>query len=325
MKRWGILLLALLLMLSACDNHADEEPTIVPPVTTTTTTTTASTTTTATTATTTTTTTTTAPTTTTSSHKRDPLPAVTFTVTDPDNTRGLSVERVDFSFGVAKNGKPHSVTVNNQQRYDASGTNTLAWDNKSGDKVLYLTFDCGYEYGNLTSLMLDTLKEKQVPGAFFCTLHYLKTASEVVERMINEGHIVGNHSKSHPSDCAALSRTALTEEVLGVHNYLRTEFGYDAKYWRFPAGVHSENALELIDSVGYRSVFWSIAHTDWDPKNQPGEEKTFQTVTERLHPGAVILLHTTSPDNAAILGRFIDYARAEGYTFRSLDEYEYWK
>ena len=189
---------------------------------------------------------------------------------------------------------------------------------------IILTFDQGYENG-YTSAILDTLKEKRVPGAFFCTLHYLKTAPEVVARMINEGHIVGNHSKSHPSDCAALSRTALAEEVLGVHNHLRTKFGYDAKYWRFPAGVHSENALELVDSVGYRSVFWSIAHTDWDPKNQPGEEKSFQTVTERLHPGAVILLHTTSPDNAAILGRFIDYARAEGYTFRSLDDYEYWK
>ncbi|MBQ8495535.1 MAG: polysaccharide deacetylase family protein [Clostridia bacterium] len=323
MKRWATWLLAVILLLSACNDHAGEEPTRIPTGTTTSATTvTTTTTTTTTTATASTTTTTVKPTTTTTAKT---LPPVTFDVTDPENTRGLSTERIDFSFGAAKGGKPHSVTVNNQQRYDTSGTNTLAWDNKSGDKVLYLTFECGYEYGNLTSVMLDTLKEKRVPGAFFCTLHYLKTAPEVVVRMINEGHIVGNHSKSHPSDCAALSRTALAEEVLGVHNHLRTKFGYDAKYWRFPAGVHSENALELVDSVGYRSVFWSIAHTDWDPKNQPGEEKSFQTVTERLHPGAVILLHTTSPDNAAILGRFIDYARAEGYTFRSLDDYEYWK
>lgn len=253
------------------------------------------------------------------------LSNIEYTVTDPYNSRGLSSLQNSFSFGAAKNGKPHSITVNNQKVFDSYGTNALAWDSKTGGKVLYLTFDCGYEYKNLTSLLLDTLKEKGVKGAFFCTLPYLKEAPEVVERMIGEGHIVGNHTVNHPSNSASLSRAELAKELLGVHNYLRVKFGYNSEYFRFPTGAYSENAVELVDSIGYKSVFWSIAHTDWDPEDQPGVDKSFKTVTERLHPGAVILLHTTSPDNVAILGDFIDYAKNAGYEFRTLDQYGYWK
>ncbi|MBQ8803527.1 MAG: polysaccharide deacetylase family protein [Tyzzerella sp.] len=252
------------------------------------------------------------------------LEAIEFAVSDPTNANGLSAEKFSHSYGVAKDGQPHSITVDNQARFDALETNALAWDNKSEDKVLYLTFDCGYEYENLTGDILDTLKEKNVPAAFFCTLDYLEDAPEFAARMINEGHIVGNHSTTHPSDSSALSREELAWELLGVHNYLRTNFGYESKYFRFPTGTYSENALELVDSVGYRSVFWSIAHADWDPQNQPGVSKSFETVTSRLHPGAVILLHACSPDNAAILGDFIDYAESQGYEFKSLDEYKYW-
>ena len=253
------------------------------------------------------------------------MSAVSYKVSDPKNKRGLSTAKNGFGFGAAKNGEPHSITVDNQKRFDKYDVNTLAWDNKTEEKVLYLTFDCGYPYKDLVERMLDTLKQKKVKAAFFCTMDYLKRAPDEVERMLDEGHIVGNHSMSHPSNCAALSRKEMADEVLGVHNYLRTEFGYNSLYFRFPAGVYSQNALDLVDSVGYRSVFWSIAHADWDPKNQPGVETSYQTVTERLHPGAVILLHSTSPDNAKILGRVIDYARKQGYEFRSLDEYSGWK
>lgn len=250
---------------------------------------------------------------------------VSFTVTDPENTRNLSTKRCSFSFGAAKNGKPHSITVNNQEKFDSLGTGALAWDNKTDGKVLYLTFDCGYEYKNLTADILDTLKEKDVQAAFFCTLHYLESSSDNVQRMLDEGHIVGNHTAHHPSNCSALSREDLADEILELHNYMRNTYAYDCKYFRFPAGVYSENALDLVQSVGYRSVFWSIAHADWDPDNQPGERTSYQTLTSRLHPGAVILLHATSPDNAAILGDFIDYARSQGYEFCSLDEYDWVK
>ena len=253
------------------------------------------------------------------------LPEVEFAVPDPDNSRGLSCDKIDFSYGAAKNGAPHHITENNQQTFDSYGTNALAWDNKTTDKrVLYLTFDCGYEYKNITPQMIDILKEKQVPAAFFCTLDYIEDAPEVVKYMIEEGHIVGNHSVHHPSDSAVLPREKLAAELLGVHNYLRVNFGYESRYFRFPTGAFSENAVDLCDSVGYRSVFWSVAHADWDPENQPGVDKSFKTVTSRLHPGAVILLHTTAPDNLAILADFIDYARAEGYVFCSLDDYQYW-
>ena len=232
--------------------------------------------------------------------------------------------RNPFSFGVASGGTPHGITVNNQATFDAYGTNALAWDNKSGEKVLYLTFDCGYKYGELTSQMLDTLKDKNVKAAFFCTMDYLDDEPAVISRMIAEGHTVGNHSTTHP-DCTTLSREQFAKELLGVHNYMRVNFGYTPRYFRFPTGAYSECALELANSVGYRSVFWSVAYADWDPQNQQGTESAFSQVTSRLHPGAVILLHSTSPDNAAILGRVIDYARGQGYEFRTLDEYEYWK
>ena len=252
------------------------------------------------------------------------LPAAEYRVYDPQNLLQLTTERIDHSFGVAADGQPHHITVSNQQRFDGWGTGALAWDNVSEEKVLYLTFDCGYEYQNLTSQLLDVLKEKQVTAAFFCTMDYICDAPEVVARMIHEGHNVGNHSLSHPSNCASLSREELALEALAVENYLRVNFGYSSQYFRFPGGVHSENAVQLLESVGYRSVFWSIAYADWDPENQIGEDKAFQTVTSRLHPGAVILLHATSPDNAAILADFIDYARTQGYQFRSLDDYPAW-
>lgn len=249
---------------------------------------------------------------------------IEFEVTDTQNERKLSTEHRGFSFGAAKDGQPNAITVNNQKTFDEYGYSTLAWDNKTEDKVLYLTFDCGYEYENLTSSILDTLKEKNVKAAFFCTLHYLTSSPDAVSRMVEEGHVVGNHTAHHPSDCSALSRQELADEIQEVHNYMRENYGYECRYFRFPSGVYSENALELVQSVGYRSVFWSIAYADWDPKNQPSRDSAYQTVTSRLHPGAVILLHATSPVNDKILGDFIDYARSEGYEFSTLDGYKNW-
>lgn len=254
-----------------------------------------------------------------------PLADVTYTVVDPQNKLGLSTDLISHSYGVAKDGKPNQITVDNQARFDSYHSGALTWDNKTEEKVLYLTFDCGYEYEDLTSRMLDTLKAKNVPATFFCTMDYLEQAPTIVARMIEEGHIVGNHSTSHPSDCSKLTREEMAWEVLGIVNYLRTNFGYDCKYFRFPAGNYSECALDLVYSLGCRSVFWSVAHVDWDPADQPGVSVAYNTLISRLHPGAVILLHSTSPDNAAVLGDFIDYARSQGYEFRSLDQYEYWE
>ena len=245
-----------------------------------------------------------------------------FEVNDPENTRGLSNERFGYSFGAAANGQPHSISVNNQHQFDAyQNVNALALDTVSNDRRMYLTFDCGYEYNDLTAKILDTLKEKNVKAAFFCTLDYLEDEPHYVRRMIDEGHIVGNHSTTHPDFTKGLTRTQMSKELYTVHKYLQDNFNYNAKYFRFPTGAFSENALELVTSVGYSSVFWSIAHADWDTKNQPSEEKTFNTVSGRFHSGAVILLHAVSNSNTNALGRLIDEAHRQGYTFTTLDQY----
>lgn len=247
-----------------------------------------------------------------------PLPAVTFQVTDPENTRGLSAKGVGYGYGVSKNGQPHDISINNQKLFDKY--HALALDTKSTQKVLYLTFDCGYENG-YTAKILDVLKEKKVPAAFFVTEPYLRDSPEIAARMIKEGHIVGNHSNTHPV-FPKISRTKMAQEIQECDNYLRKHFGYSAPFFRFPTGEYSDSALELVQSIGYTSVFWSVAYADYDTNNQKGRQYAFDTVTARLHPGAVILLHAVSKDNAAAMGEIIDWAREQGYQFKALTEYQ---
>ncbi len=244
-----------------------------------------------------------------------------YTVVDAENARGIDNTKNGFGFGVAKNGKPHEISVNNQKRFNGySNVKALALDTVSQDKRMYLTFDCGYEYKNLTDDILDTLKEKNVKAAFFVTLSYIKSNPEKVDRMIKEGHIVGNHSANHPV-FPDISRTKMADELYKVDEYLQKHFNYKNVYFRFPTGAYSENALELVTSVGYKSVFWSVAHGDYDTDKQPSVEETFNTVTGRFHPGAVILLHAISTSNTEALGDIIDEAVSQGYTFKTLDDY----
>ena len=191
---------------------------------------------------------------------------------------------------------------------------------KKQNKVLYLTFDVGYDNG-YTGMILDTLKEKNVPAAFFCTVGEMKSDPESIIRMINEGHIVGNHTDTHPS-MDELSRTEMMKEIKAFDDYIRTNFGYSSPYFRFPKGEYSDCALDLVGSLGYTSVFWSLAYADWDTSAQKGAQYAVDTVISRIHPGAVILLHAVSSDNAQGLGEIIDTARSMGYEFRSLDEYK---
>ena len=244
-----------------------------------------------------------------------------YTVIDAENARGLSNEKSGFGFGVAKNGVAHSISFGNQARFDAMpNVEALALDTKNQDKRMYLTFDCGYEYKNLTANILDTLKEKNVKAAFFVTLDYLENNPQFVQRMIDEGHIVGNHSATHPV-FPDISRTKMAEELYRVDEYLQKHFNYKTTYFRFPTGANSENSLELVTSIGYKSIFWSLAYGDYDTSNQMGYDKAYKTVTDRFHSGAVILLHAISQDNADILGAVIDTAHSQGYTFKTLDDY----
>ena len=246
-----------------------------------------------------------------------------YTINDPNNLRGLSTTRVGFSYGIAKNGVAHGQSFSNQQTFDSfENVEALALDTKTQEKVMYLTFDNGYEYNNLTANILDTLKEKNVKAAFFVTLSYVKQNPTLVRRMIDEGHIVGNHSTTHPV-FPQLTRTQMAQEILTLDNYMKENFSYTSQYFRFPTGAYSECALELVTSVGFRSIFWSVAYADWDKSAQKGADYAFSTVASRFHPGAVILLHAVSQDNADAIGRIIDQAHNEGYKFNTLDQYSY--
>lgn len=182
---------------------------------------------------------------------------------------------------------------------------------ESDKQRIWLTFDEGYENGK-TADILDTLKEKNVRAVFFVTYDYCKRNPELVKRMIAEGHTVGNHTWSHPSlpEC---SPDELYSELSLLHEYVRDNFGYDMYVMRPPKGEFSERVLACAKELGYTTVLWSFAYPDWDVNNQPDPEQAFAKITGKSHNGAVYLLHAVSETNASILGRVIDYWRANGY------------
>lgn len=243
-----------------------------------------------------------------------PLKPVNFTITDPNNANNLSTTRVGHWFGTNTD-QPKRF----QQQYESKGWQALTIDTKSTEKVLYLTFDCGYENGQ-TAKFLDVLKEKGCKGAFFLTLEYVLERPDITARMIEEGHIVGNHSSYHP-DFSKITRERMGKELQRWENYLRINFGYTSKYFRYPSGAYSDCSMDLVGSLGYRSIFWSYAFDDYTEGKFPSKDQVFQYVTNRLHPGEVLLMHTLSPGNADALGDIIDYARAQGYEIRTLDQY----
>ena len=204
--------------------------------------------------------------------------------------------------------------VTAQGKYGKYSADFIRTD-ESDAKRIYLTFDEGYENG-YTSQILDVLKEKNCPAVFFVTMPYVKQQPELIRRMIDEGHIVGNHSVTHPSGgLPSQSREQQERELLDLHDYVKENFGYEMSLFRYPAGKFSEQSLALVQSVGYTSVFWSFAYKDWDPDNQPEETAALAKLKERLHPGAIYLLHAVSSTNTHVLGQFIDDARAAGYEF----------
>lgn len=249
----------------------------------------------------------------------EPLPLSDFGQPSFENTRGLSDTTIEHSYGVAENETPHNISINNQKFFDENGYKAICYDSATDEKIVYLTFDCGYENG-YTAKILDTLRDKGVKAAFFCTKPEMEQNSDLIARMINEGHIVGNHSVTHP-DFSSLTREEMYAEVKGFDDYLREHFGFSAQYFRYPQGKYSENSLAMLNEMGYTCVFWSLAYADWDLEDQPGADHALETVMSRIHPGAVILLHAISPDNANALPDIIDAARAAGYDFRTLPEY----
>ncbi len=254
-----------------------------------------------------------------------PLKQLKYEVKDAYNEREIDNGKTYYSFGKASDEKVHFISEYNQTKFDKMQLNVLAYDNRTARRNLYLTFDSGSSDTGYLEDILDTLKKKNVKAAFFLTGPCVSNNPRLVKRIVDEGHIIGNHSNTHPNDGSLLDRVTLAKEILYVENYLRENYGYSSKYFRFPEGIFSDNALELVNSVGYRTVFWSVAYNDWNKNAQIGKEKAFEEVKSQLFPGAVILLHTISKDNSLILEDLIDYAVENEYTFRTLDEYGGWR
>lgn len=185
------------------------------------------------------------------------------------------------------------------------------------EKVLYLTFDEGYENG-YTPLILDTLKEKGVPAAFFVTGPYVKNEPELILRMAKEGHIIGNHTVNHPS-VPDISGKELAHELSELDRLIFGVCKKNTKYFRPPMGEYSERTLHATTSLGYINTFWSFAYVDWN--NNVSKEEAKKNILKSFHNGTVILLHAVSRGNAEALGEAIDIAKKEGYVFKSLDEY----
>ncbi len=190
---------------------------------------------------------------------------------------------------------------------------------KSGGKNLYLTFDEGYENG-YTGQILDVLKKTQTPAAFFITGDYLKNEAELVKRMVDEGHIVGNHTQNHPSMPEVPDVTTLAKEITGLDEQFFALTGQHMRYLRPPKGEFSEKTLAVSKDLGYKSVFWSFAYADWEKDKVNGAQYAYDHVMPYLHDGAILLLHAVSKDNADALEQIITDAKAAGYTFKSLDE-----
>ena len=190
----------------------------------------------------------------------------------------------------------------------------------SSEKNLYLTFDAGYENG-YTAGILDVLKKHDVKAAFFLVGNYLKTSPELVKRMVSEGHTVGNHTYSHPDMSAISTEDAFREELSKLEDEYKSVTGKEMlKYYRPPQGKYSEANLKMAKDLGYRTIFWSLAYVDWYESDQPTKEEAFNKLIPRVHPGAIVLLHSTSKTNAEILDELLTKWEKMGYKFKSITE-----
>lgn len=194
-----------------------------------------------------------------------------------------------------------------QEEYAGYGAYALSDD---PNRIL-LTFDQGYENG-FTGNILDTLREKNVKAVFFLTGDYAKREPALVRRMIDEGHMLGNHGMTHAS-LPTLSDSELQTEIMSLHDYMLSHYQYEMQYFRPPCGEYDAHSLESVRKLGYRTVFWSNAYVDWNVDAQPDPDTALKQLTQSAHGGAIYLLHSVSSTNAAILGDLIDGLRAQGY------------
>lgn len=204
--------------------------------------------------------------------------------------------------------------VDQLKRYDA------AYIGDTSQKVLYLTFDAGYENG-CTEKILDTLKKHQVSAAFFLVGNYIQRNADLVRRMVEEGHIVGNHTMHHYDMSKISDKETFAKELRDLEALYKETTGQELpKYYRPPQGIYSEENLKMAQELGYKTVFWSLAYVDWNNDAQPTAGEAFAKLLPRTHSGAVVLLHSTSKTNAEILDELLTKWEEEGYHFGTLDE-----
>ena len=213
--------------------------------------------------------------------------------------------------GAAPNG-PASATQ--LSKYDA------VYLGNTQEKVIYLTFDAGYENG-CTAKILDVLKKHQVPAAFFLVGNYIEKNTDLVRRMVSEGHTVGNHTMHHYDMSKLSSKSAFQKELADLETLYKELIGSDMpKYYRPPQGSYSEENLKMAKEMGYKTVFWSLAYVDWNNDSQPTAEYAFSKLLPRTHDGMVVLLHSTSATNAQILDALLTKLEDMGYHFAPIEE-----
>lgn len=198
----------------------------------------------------------------------------------------------------------------------------VRWIDKSAknDKVIYLTFDAGYENGNV-SRILDALKENEATGTFFILENLVLRSPELVMRMYNEGHTIGNHTMKHPDMTAIADKAIFSKQITGLEKCCLEKLGIQiSDYFRPPQGKVSERMLDYLEKLGKKTVFWSFAYADWDNSHQPNEEKAIENILAHTHNGMVILIHPTSKTNADILPTLLKKWKEEGYRFGTMDE-----
>ncbi len=222
----------------------------------------------------------------------------------------------NWGLSFQEEGKPPVIDVDKEKLQEL---NAYYLGNEE-EKKIYLTFDAGFENGN-TEKILDALKENNVKAAFFLVGNYLETCPDIVKRMVEEGHIVGNHTYHHRDMAALTSKETFLKELTDLEVLYKDTVGSDMpKFYRPPQGKFSEEQLKWAKENGYKTCFWSLAYVDWDEKKQPSKEEAMDKLTRRIHPGAIVLLHSTSSTNGNILNDIIKEWKNMGYTFGELTE-----
>ena len=233
------------------------------------------------------------------------------------SAKELSNKKIEW--GIKRNANHEQPDLGKENIEIIKNNNAIAIGNKN-DKVIYLTFDSGYEAG-YTPKILETLKENNVPAVFFITAHYLNTQPDLVKQMIDDGHVVGNHTVNHKS-MPSLTEEQINKEVMDLHKSMNDKFQYEMKYIRPPKGEFSERTISITNSLGYKTVMWSFAYEDWNENKQPDKETAKKKIIDNVHNGEVMLLHATSKTNSEILNDVIKEIKNMGYEFKNINEFK---